>query len=598
MKKDKMSLRAKFLSILALACGLCALIAIVGFLYFNKIEMENGIVQRERSIQLQLIAATEHVASQGGLVPTIQRILSQKHSADELTENEKLDILKQVPIYSAMVIGKKNAAIDHYQFRIFAAEPRRKENLATDAEMKIYDEFLKNPKMDEKVVKESNRITVYKPVRLSAAQGCLNCHGNPSNSPWKNGTDILGYKMENWVDGQIHGVFAISQNPEEVVAAGLQGHWLSPSSWLVVGIFAGFLVSLLFAVWFLRPIFQFFATVATRLNETSETVHQTSQEIAKGSQQMAEATTEQAAALQEATASLAELTAMVGQNAQSSETSSLKSGESLGQAKQGQQVVANVIHAIQGIQVGNQNIQKAVESSHQRLTEIVRVISEIGDKTKVINEIVFQTKLLSFNASVEAARAGEHGKGFAVVAEEVGNLAKMSGHASQEISKLLQTSLTTVETIIQETQTTVGALIQTGQRQVDDGASVAKQCGQVLESLVDNTQVVSQMAAEISTATQEQSQGLSELNKAVMQIETVTQVTASQSEQSAGNADRLAKQSEDLRLMVNDLLALLNGHREQPSAAELEKDHFHPRSAPGNPSLGTSRPGAKPPAAA
>jgi methyl-accepting chemotaxis protein len=75
-----------------------------------------------------------------------------------------------------------------------------------------------------------------------------------------------------------------------------------------------------------------------------------------------------------------------------------------------------------------------INYSNEQMSEIVKVIQEIETKTKVINDIVFQTKLLSFNASVEAARAGEQGKGFAVVAEEVGNLAQMSGNAAKEIS--------------------------------------------------------------------------------------------------------------------------------------------------------------------
>jgi methyl-accepting chemotaxis protein len=89
-----------------------------------------------------------------------------------------------------------------------------------------------------------------------------------------------------------------------------------------------------------------------------------------------------------------------------------------------------------------------MNKSNDEISSIVKVIAEIGDKTKVINDIVFQTKLLSFNASVEAARAGEQGKGFAVVAEEVGNLATMSGKAAEEISSMLGDSMGKVELIV------------------------------------------------------------------------------------------------------------------------------------------------------
>lgn len=100
-----------------------------------------------------------------------------------------------------------------------------------------------------------------------------------------------------------------------------------------------------------------------------------------------------------------------------------------------------MIHSITEISESNDRIMSQVADGNRKISEIVQVISEIGNKTKVINDIVFQTKLLSFNASVEAARAGEHGKGFAVVAEEVGNLAQMSGNAAKEISDMLNGSV-------------------------------------------------------------------------------------------------------------------------------------------------------------
>jgi methyl-accepting chemotaxis protein len=93
-----------------------------------------------------------------------------------------------------------------------------------------------------------------------------------------------------------------------------------------------------------------------------------------------------------------------------------------------------------------------MHKTNENMADIVKSIAEIKTKTNVINDIVFQTKLLSFNASVEAARAGEHGKGFAVVAEEVGALAAMSGNASKEIAQLLDGSLSRVTVLADETK--------------------------------------------------------------------------------------------------------------------------------------------------
>src|SRR5690606_36951178 len=93
---------------------------------------------------------------------------------------------------------------------------------------------------------------------------------------------------------------------------------------------------------------------------------------------------------------------------------------------------------------------KEILHSNEKIEQLVKVIGNIGEKTKVMDEIVFQTKLLSFNASVEAERAGEHGRGFAVVAQEVGNLAQMSGKSAQEIAEIVKSSIQEAEAITTE----------------------------------------------------------------------------------------------------------------------------------------------------
>ena len=126
--------------------------------------------------------------------------------------------------------------------------------------------------------------------------------------------------------------------------------------------------------------------------------------------------------------------------------------ENLNYVETGKSIIDEMNAIVQDIHSGNEEMVKQVNNSNEEVEKIISIIKTIGDRTKVINDIVFQTKLLSFNASVEAARAGEMGKGFSVVAEEVGNLAKMSGDAAQEISAILDDSITTVHSIIERTK--------------------------------------------------------------------------------------------------------------------------------------------------
>ena len=250
---------------------------------------------------------------------------------------------------------------------------------------------------------------------------------------------------------------------------------------------------------------------------------------------------------------------MIQKNAENAKRTSDLSHSSHGKAEKGKIVVQDMIKAIDDISISNNNIMNQIDDSNEKIADIVKVIAEIGNKTKVINDIVFQTKLLSFNASVEAARAGEHGKGFAVVAEEVGNLAAMSGNAAEEISAMLNGSIQKVEGIVNETKQKVGQLILDGKAKVEIGSNIAKQCGVVLNEIVENVSDVTQMANEISTACQEQAMGVQEITKAMNQLDQVTQTNASTSEEAASAAEELSSQSESLRSTVGVLVQEIKG---------------------------------------
>lgn len=312
--------------------------------------------------------------------------------------------------------------------------------------------------------------------------------------------------------------------------------------------------------------------IAYGLRSSSEEVSSAASQIATSSEGLSQATTEQAASLQETSSSIEEINAMIHSNNQNAQQSAKSSELSIKSAERGQEVVREMISAIDKISSSNEQIICQVNESNKEIEDIVKLITEIGNKTQVINDIVFQTKLLSFNASVEAARAGENGKGFSVVAEEVGNLAAMSGAASIDISKMLKESIIKVEGIVKNSRDKIDLLMKNGKANVETGSRVAQECKTVLDEIVKSVAVVSNSVSEISVASQEQAQGVQEVTKAISELDQVTQLNNTNSVESASAAAALSHQAATLSQLVRNLVATVEGTKaEQVTTIQSNK---------------------------
>ncbi len=328
---------------------------------------------------------------------------------------------------------------------------------------------------------------------------------------------------------------------------------------IIISIIFGSLSAQLVGYFFSKSLTKKLDTVVQGLSRSADGLAVAAQDAAKNGETLSQGSTEQAAALQETVASLDEVSAMVMKNADNAKNSRGFSDKSNESVVKGKQVVDSMIQAIDEINSSNNEIVHQMELSNQEIESIVNIISEIGNKTKIINDIVFQTKLLSFNASVEAARAGEHGKGFAVVAEEVGNLASMSGNASREISDMLRNSIAKVEQTVAETKSRVQGIVVLGREKVATGTETARLCGQVFDEIVFQVGKVAVMVGEIAVASSEQSQGVEQISQAMNQLDGVTHQNARASNESAISADKLAGQAVELRTLVKHLMTTVRG---------------------------------------
>ena len=286
-----------------------------------------------------------------------------------------------------------------------------------------------------------------------------------------------------------------------------------------------------------------------------------SQDMLGTANTLSESTNKEAAAMHETAASLVELQSMIAKNSENAQSTSRKSDDAKEQSERGARVMAEVILALGMIQNNSDDMVSAVDESNKRISKIITVIHEIENKTKVINDIVFQTKLLSFNASVEAARAGVHGSGFAVVAEEVGKLAQMSGASAKEISALLEESSRTVSAIVSESKSQVESIVGAGKIKIQEGVRVANDCKSVLHEISTGVISMASAAKEISAASREQTSGVSEITRAMSEVEKATQQNTEVAGVAANTATQLNIGAQQLKDSVSKLVRAVESKR-------------------------------------
>lgn len=317
--------------------------------------------------------------------------------------------------------------------------------------------------------------------------------------------------------------------------------------------------------------------IAGDIESGSQGLKTVSLQINGSAETLSGSVTGQASALQETVASVEQVSAMIGKTAENASNSHKHAESTAAIANSGKEAVEQLKASIDQIHTSNTAIMNQVDVSNTQITDIVKLISEIGSKTKVINDIVFQTKLLSFNASVEAARAGEHGKGFAVVAQEVGNLAQMSGTAAEEISTLLDGSIEKVEKIVEEMKSKIQGLMVTSKEKVDAGANTARNCSEIFDKMRTGTEEIGRMIGEISIASKEQAQGIQEINKAMTALDKLTQNNARSSQDALRFGEGLKNHQREVHTGVDSLTKLIFGLKgELPEKTTVQKEKLPP----------------------
>jgi methyl-accepting chemotaxis protein len=327
---------------------------------------------------------------------------------------------------------------------------------------------------------------------------------------------------------------AVSQDVKQTVASALIS--------IIVGLTGALVVGIVIATLNIRTINRSLNSLAGTLNDGSEQVSSAAGQVAAASQTLAEGASEQAASLEETGASLEEMSSMTKRNAENAQKANELAAQARTAADAGSKDMAAMSQAMQEIKTSSDDIAKII---------------------KTIDEIAFQTNILALNAAVEAARAGEAGMGFAVVADEVRNLAQRSAQSAKETAAKIET-----------------AISKTAQ-----GVAINQRVAASLDEIVDKTRQVDTLAAEVANASREQSQGISQVNIAVTQMDKVTQSNAASAEESASAAEELNAQAGTLKEAVLALSQLVGGKARQSGATSTPRP-----AANGSPVHGTALP--------
>ncbi len=510
--------------------------------------------------------------------------LKQQREADPEFDYRDSRVYGTIPVVAGWTAAGDAAEKEGIDFRIAAFEARNPANEPDPASDKFRHQLLTDLTAQVKsggemtihrVNHETNAMHYMRAIKLTA--DCLMCHGEPGgpHDPDGDGKDVLGFAMEGWEPGYMHGAYEmvsplapVDASVANFIASGAM--WTAPLAAGSIGLFI-VLLGRVFSkpmnavIARMRDIAEGEADLTQRLNANSddelgmlskafnkfiERIQKTIVEVGHSSDEVAAAATEIAASSEEMaqgmelqngqvaqiSSAIEEMSASISEVATKANEAAANADNSGEAAADGGRIVAQTIS-------GMNAINDAVSSGAESVRSLGARSDEIGEIIAVINDIADQTNLLALNAAIEAARAGEHGRGFAVVADEVRKLADRTTKATDEIAG-------SIGAIQQETEQAVNKM-ESGTEQVRTGVESAQQAGSSLERIVEQASSVAAMVQSIAAATEEQNAAAGEVSQNAGSIAAVTREAAEGASQAAQAATQLSERAEKLKMLVS-----------------------------------------------
>ena len=479
-------------------------------------------------------------------------------------------IFGTIPVVAGWTAAQEAAERENIDFHVSAYEARNKEN---EPAKDSFEGQIKagGDEIIHRIDESTNTLHYMRAIRLG--QECMLCHGDPADSLSGDGKDILGFTMENWEPGYMHGSYHVVL-PLEAMDNQVASFITGGLTWTVPLIAAGsFLFIVMLRITLGKPVASMIARIREIQSENDLTkrvdIHSNDEvgqigqcfnefvstlqdvisqftgsthEVAGAATEIAASSEEIASGMQEQSSQITQISSAVEEMSASIIEVARKSGEAANDANESGRVAEEGGAVVSETVVGMNSIADAVSAGAASVSELGKRGEQIGEIIAVINDIADQTNLLALNAAIEAARAGEHGRGFAVVADEVRKLADRTTKATEEIGLSIQA-------IQSETGEAVSKM-NAGTDQVAVGVEKATEAGKSLEQIVAGAQNVASNIQSIAAAAEQQSAAAEEVSRNIESITAVTAQSTEGAQQAAEAATQLSGKAEELLALV------------------------------------------------